>query len=1752
MAGKTYNAGTIFLQVVPVFGDVQNSIRRQARDINRDLSDEMEKGGEEAGRKASEAMGKELEKGAKQNAKTSSTEFQREFNKSIKGMQDSLEPINLRFQSNDISRQIKEIRAELEELSKKKINTELDAKEAEAAIRVLHAQLQGLAEDAKLNAKLDIKRAIAAAEALEKRLDTLHKAAEIEVRLETKQADRAMGAFEKKMRETARRASAHLGDSMNPAIKRIKAELDGLADAEIGIDISDEEARARIERLTREVRDLSLDSPEIDVKVNAGAAEVELSGLIALVNRIDGREVDIPVDVDSGAAVAKLTLLRRLQKGLFDSDSAESAANSFRSFNAVVLAAVLLIPALVPVIGAAGGALLALIPILGAVGAGLGAMLVGFSGIGPALTALSAQANHSAYDSAQAAKTMRSAAYAVADAQTALADATRSSAQSQADAARQVADARRAAAQAIEDALQRQADAQKSYRDSVQDVQDAEQALRDARKQAAAEMESTKDKIKSNALDIREAQLAAFDTTNNYNAVMADGASTAYDKEAAQVAMLQAREHLHELRDEAKALEEQQKKGAKGTDAVQSAQDALTAAIDRQKEAQQALGDAAKAVDDARVEGARRVQDALRNQARAQADGVRSVARAQEQLRRAQEGYNQALYDTSNLGSASARNVRAAMKNLGPAGRHFARFLFGMRKDFYAFRDAIQSAMLPGVERAINSLINTYGPQFTDFMARMGDVVGDFFKRLARSLEGPAWRRFFGIMDELGPKMARQFGKSTLNWLETFANIMTAVAPFAEDMSKAMLRMSKAVRDWSASKKGSDAVTGFMEYAERIGPKVMDFLGAFVDAAVNLGKAIAPWGEMILSGLTALLEWIAAMDPKTLGTIVAAILTMVIAWQAAVGAVALFFGGASAFQTLAGRLVFSFIGIIGVLAILYQRFEIVRTVVDALTGFLWDHRKAVMAIISVVTTAIAMYKVYRATVALVKAVQLGLAAATYGAAGAAYAQTGAARAAYVAARIWAGAQWLVTAAMNGTLWSLIKTRAATVAQFVTQKAIAAGTKAWAAAQWLLNAAMRANPLALALTAVIALAAGMVWAYKHFEGFRKVVDAVIHAVADAFHWLWDFLFGHSVMPDIIDGMKWFFDTLKDIFGWIKDDVIEPLAEAFEWMWEKAIKPALDKITAAIKTAWKVIKWAWGNILKPVLTTIAEVIWALWKTEFKVALVLIKAAFKTTFKAIGFVWDHILHPVFKAIGKVMGWLWKTVFKPILGWIGDKWGDMIKGFKIMWDKYGQPIFDWIGDKVLPKLKSAFQTAVDGIKSIWEGLRKIVGVPIRFVINTVIRDGLVAGFNKVANWVGMDGFDFKGVDWQFASGGVMPGYTPGRDVHDFVSPTAGRLRLSGGEAVMRPEWTAAMGSDYVNQMNSLAARGGVNAIRKAMYGGAFASGGIFWPLPGSQFKAAYTGAPGWSTYPGHDGIDLNTVGEDYGKPFYAAVPGRVSYVGYAHGYGNAIFEDTPWGQIVYGHGSRTAVRAGQSVRPGQYIGNVGSTGHSSGPHLHFGFPGGTPLQALQLLAGAAKLDMDQFVEGPSLPHIPGWLKNIVLHPISTVKNWITGPIERASDAISGTPLFKAVTSLPKKAISGMADKVMGIIPDWVKDTVGYIGRAAHDVVSSDQGTDTSGLATVGLAKGGILPYNGTMMYDSGGYLPPGLTNVINLTGRPEPVFTADQFARMDRGGDGGGFTYAPTFEGSDLTPKDVMDDFEFTYRKVHRGGGKYQGVKG
>ncbi|SDC27741.1 Peptidase family M23 [Succiniclasticum ruminis] len=108
-------------------------------------------------------------------------------------------------------------------------------------------------------------------------------------------------------------------------------------------------------------------------------------------------------------------------------------------------------------------------------------------------------------------------------------------------------------------------------------------------------------------------------------------------------------------------------------------------------------------------------------------------------------------------------------------------------------------------------------------------------------------------------------------------------------------------------------------------------------------------------------------------------------------------------------------------------------------------------------------------------------------------------------------------------------------------------------------------------------------------------------------------------------------------------------------------------------------------------------------------------------------------------------------------------------------------------------------------------------------------------------------------------------------------------------------------------------------------------WPTDGGVISSYYGGRTGPINggFDWHPGLDIAV---DIGTPVYAAAMGTVDMAGWNGGYGQFVKIRHGNGyESAYGHMSGIAVSTGQQVRKGEIIGFVGSTGYSTGPHLHF-----------------------------------------------------------------------------------------------------------------------------------------------------------------------------------------------------------------------------
>lgn len=322
-----------------------------------------------------------------------------------------------------------------------------------------------------------------------------------------------------------------------------------------------------------------------------------------------------------------------------------------------------------------------------------------------------------------------------------------------------------------------------------------------------------------------------------------------------------------------------------------------------------------------------------------------------------------------------------------------------------------------------------------------------------------------------------------------------------------------------------------------------------------------------------------------------------------------------------------------------------------------------------------------------------------------------------------------------------------------------------AAQLALNAALIANPIGLVVVAIGALVGALVWLYQNNETVRRVVDAVWAGIQTAIGAVVDWMVGTA------------------------------------WPW---IQKVWNGIKVGLEVAWTVIR----------------VIFATWATVFALL-----------WKGISFVWERTGAPVFRAIQAVAtavwNWLRDKVFTPVR--LGFQL--MALGMQVIKNRVIDPVWNgiksaasaawnWIRDKAFGPLKAGldamgevFKATKKIISAAWDGIKAAAAKPINFIIETVYTQGIKKTWDKIAKSVGLDLVLPTVKPIAYKSGGVLPGYTPGRDVHDFFSPTGGRLSLSGGEAIMRPEFTRAVGGPAgVARLNS-AARSGQ----------AFKDGGVF-----------------------------------------------------------------------------------------------------------------------------------------------------------------------------------------------------------------------------------------------------------------------------------------------------------------------------------------
>ncbi|WP_460690219.1 tape measure protein [Nesterenkonia suensis] len=299
---------------------------------------------------------------------------------------------------------------------------------------------------------------------------------------------------------------------------------------------------------------------------------------------------------------------------------------------------------------------------------------------------------------------------------------------------------------------------------------------------------------------------------------------------------------------------------------------------------------------------------------------------------------------------------------------------------------------------------------------------------------------------------------------------------------------------------------------------------------------------------------------------------------------------------------------------------------------------------------------------------------------------------------------------------------------------------------------------------------LVWA---LELLAPVLEWVADGLETFAEWLGDKL-GDDV--DIAGGaVEWFTETFEWL-GEVFEPILDDLGEAWEWLsevipevWEDYLEPALEEFgnfllwlwedVAEPALGWILDKWdelgggvaeVWEEHLQPTIETLGGVIVWLWENVVKPYLGHTWAAWQTFGSILLWVWEEILWPTITTLGDTIQTLWTDYVSPALTNIGEAWETLSDTLSYIWETYIEPVFDAVGTFVEDELVGRVESGLDLIADAWDGLKSAFATPVNFVIDTVWNNGLRKAWNTVAGLVpGMSELETVDTINEYAKGG-------------------------------------------------------------------------------------------------------------------------------------------------------------------------------------------------------------------------------------------------------------------------------------------------------------------------------------------------------------------------------------------------------------------
>ncbi|MFE9684187.1 hypothetical protein [Streptomyces sp. NPDC006285] len=1419
---------------------------------------------------------------------------------------------------------------------------------------------------------------------------------------------------------------------------------------------------------------------------------------------------------------------------------------------------------------AAGAAALA--PALTTAGAAAGALKLGLSGVGDAFKAAFADTAAQASTAASSTRAVESAQRGLANAQRALADAREQAAERMQDALRAVEDAERNLTRTVEDAAEKQREAKERVQDAVRELAESQRearevqaSLNEARREAARDLEDLTSKLAASRLEEREAAIKMADAEKELRAAQAKPGNRPEDIAKLQLAYDQAAQAVAEQALETKQLSEDQAKAEK--DGVEGSKKVV--------DAQRRIADARREVADKE----RALAKAREQQGRAAADASRDVADARRALAEAEQGVADAREDSARQiidaqravadAAAAVRDAQAsaavqtnqfnhAMAKLAPNAQSFVRAVQGLAPAWRDMKLGVQQALFEGLDTTVTELGRTTIPILKRQLTGTASVWNQIAKSAAAGVTEMAKT---GMLDKIlagATKNLAAFANTPKQLITAFSQLSVAAQPafnsLLQQMSGAVTSFTNGIAESFASGRLQEATTTAFGILSQFGTLLGNVLGTvsqIFQAASAAGGSIvgslsAVFGELrkvlatdemqasLRSLFGSVAQIVGALAP-VIGSIVQAVVPLMAAIAKPIAELAMVLG--PVLEQLATTLGAALMPIIGALApVLVQVGTAIIQIVKAVMPLLQPIAELIAAVISSLAPALTP------VIALVSQLVLALVGPLTNVVKAltpVLVQVG-----NIIATVFAEALTALEPLIPLVL-QLVTDAFGALLPILPSLSTAFGAIAKAALSLLPPIVNIAMELAKTLGPVIVdLAPILAELAQTFAGLLAtalppLTQAVI-ILFEALNPLWPLigqLVGQIVtlasgllvqlMPafmqlvvallPLLPALATIIANVLTLAVGVLVHLLPPLVQLAGFLagvFAGALSVAIGWLSQIVTWMTSIVTWV-SKKLGPIFKWLTGVVTG--------AIDGIVAVFRRFYNFL--IGNSILPDIVRYIrgpfATVFRWIKDNIIGPVMNGIRG-------AIRIAWERGIRPVFNTLRSAV-GRVGDAFESARKAIKIAWDKLRAITKAPVKFIIDTVYNTGIVGMWGKVAKAFGappLKEFHPKG----FSQGGindVLPGYTPGRDVHRFISPTGGALDLSGGESIFRPEFTRAVGAGFVGTMNSLAKSGGTARVREALaplLGGnprthtdrslRYASGGIY---PGAHNAYANGGIFGW-------------IGKGA-----SAVAGAGSEVW------NNVKKGASWLTDTLEASARAGVR--KVVDP--------LLARFPGMDMGFGkLMRKMPDKLLNMLFGYSKEADKKGAGGIGGPRIQAGLKWVKTQAGKAYQwagngnpSWdCSGLVSAVESVIRGqkphrrwaTGAFSGRTAPPGWVLNGNSAYRIGITNSGVGHTAGTLGKTNIESRGGD------GVVVGKRARG----YNDKMFthwygfqpgkYDQGGWLQPGWN--YNGMSTPEPVLTPQQLrvlegaAAVGVAAGSGGVTYEINARTADFTVADLQ----------------------